>query len=80
MRGLRPGALSEQQWATALVLALLRKRCGSEQGLWEGMERKALEWLQAGWPQGQKGLRSPAAATVLARASCCEERSCVRVL
>jgi hypothetical protein len=64
LRGLRPGGLSEQQWASVLVLALLRKHCGSEQGLWEGMERKALEWLQAGWPQGQQGLRSPA-ATVL---------------
>jgi hypothetical protein len=65
LRGSCPEGLSAQQWASVLVLAFLRKHCGGERALWEGMERKALEWLQAGWPQGpQQGLRSPAATVI----------------
>lgn len=57
----RPAGLADPQWATVLALAFLRKHCGAVRGLWEGMEAKALAWLQAGWPQGMKG----AASTVI---------------
>lgn len=57
----RPTALSDPQWATVLALAFLRKHCSAVKGLWEGMESKALAWLQASWPQGLKG----AASTVI---------------
>ncbi len=49
-RGARPAALSEAQWAAVLALAFLRKHCAGQREAWEGLEGKALQWLQGGWP------------------------------
>jgi len=49
----KPAALSSDVWTTVLVLAYLRQRLPQERPQWQGMEAKALSWLQAHWPQGQ---------------------------
>jgi hypothetical protein len=50
--------LSGEQWLAVLALAFLRKRCGGPElrGVWEGLEAKALAWLEAGWPAGARPL------------------------
>jgi hypothetical protein len=52
----RPAELSATQWTTVLALAFLRKHAAGERGSWEGMEAKALGWLQAAWPPAARSL------------------------
>ncbi|KAF5835661.1 von Willebrand factor type A domain-containing protein [Dunaliella salina] len=49
----KPAALSPDLWATVLVLAYLRQHLSQQRPQWQGMEAKALSWLQAHWPEGQ---------------------------
>lgn len=42
--------LSDGQWATVLVLALLRARLASDQPLWASWDAAAVAWLGRGWP------------------------------
>ena len=58
MKASKPAALPEDQWTTVLVLAYLRQHLPQERPQWQGMEAKALAWLQAHWPQGMQSVGS----------------------
>jgi hypothetical protein len=50
----RPVGLSDEAWATLLVLAALRARLASRRDTWADMEAKALAWLARHWPAGAR--------------------------
>ncbi|KAG2497306.1 hypothetical protein HYH03_004889 [Edaphochlamys debaryana] len=61
---LRPADLSDDAWATVVVLACLRRSLPGQRAVWGDMEAKALAWLDGCWPQGGRSVGS----TVLALA------------
>ncbi|KAG2443277.1 hypothetical protein HYH02_009347 [Chlamydomonas schloesseri] len=61
---LRPAGLSDDAWATVVVLAVLRRCLAAQREVWADMEAKALGWLAAAWPEGGRSVGS----TVLALA------------
>ncbi|KAG2497307.1 hypothetical protein HYH03_004890 [Edaphochlamys debaryana] len=61
---LRPAGLSDDAWATVVVLACLRRSLPGQRSVWGDMEAKALAWLDGCWPEGGRSMGS----TVLALA------------
>ncbi len=61
---LRPADLTDDAWATVIVLAVLRRCLAAQREVWVDMEAKALGWLAAAWPEGGRSVGS----TVLALA------------
>ncbi|KAG2443278.1 hypothetical protein HYH02_009348 [Chlamydomonas schloesseri] len=61
---LRPAGLTDDAWATVVVLAVLRRCLAAQREVWADMEAKALGWLAAAWPEGGRSVGS----TVLALA------------
>jgi len=49
--GAKPAPLAQDAWTTVLCIAYLRRHQAADKPLWQGMEAKALAWLQAGWPK-----------------------------
>lgn len=49
LRAARPEGVPDAEWATLLVTAFLRKRLGSEKGVWSAWESKAVTWLVSRW-------------------------------
>jgi hypothetical protein len=62
LRSSRPSALPAQLHLAVVVLAFLRKHASSQQGVWEGMQAKAVAHLEAPglWPQAGSGVKSVA--------------------
>ncbi|PNH05173.1 von Willebrand factor A domain-containing protein 5A [Tetrabaena socialis] len=54
----RPVGLSDDAWATAVVLAALRRCLGAQREVWADMEAKALGWLGGCWPAGARSVGS----------------------
>ena len=55
---LRPAGLTDDAWATVVVLAVLRRCLAAQREVWADMEAKALAWLAAAWPEGGRSVGS----------------------
>ncbi|KAG2492817.1 hypothetical protein HYH03_008975 [Edaphochlamys debaryana] len=55
---LRPAGLSDDAWATVVVLACLRRALSGQREVWADMEAKAMAWLGGCWPAGGRSLGS----------------------
>ena len=64
LRSAQPDGVGDAEWATLLVTAFLRKRLGSEKGVWAAMESKAVTWLGSRWKPAEGS--SLGAATIAA--------------
>ncbi|KAG2443412.1 hypothetical protein HXX76_001770 [Chlamydomonas incerta] len=65
---LRPADLTDDAWATVIVLAVLRRILAAQREVWADMESKALGWLAAAWPEGGRSVGSTVLAVAKALA------------
>eukprot|EP00198_Chlamydomonas_reinhardtii_P004559 XP_001693895.1 flagellar/basal body protein [Chlamydomonas reinhardtii] len=54
----RPAGLTDDAWATVIVLGVLRRCLAAQREVWADMEAKALAWLAAAWPEGGRSVGS----------------------
>jgi hypothetical protein len=68
LKSARPSALPAELHLAVVVLAFLRKHASSLQGVWEGMQSKAVTHLEAPgvWPQAAAGVKSVAMSVLAA--------------